>query len=63
MAFEHTGKAIWGTLTHRPPLYYGGKTSTERLGLSTAPVPVCYIDLPNIELLGLFLSYSFELRD
>lgn len=39
------------------------KTSTERLGLSTAPVPVCYTDLPNIELLGLFLSSSFELRD
>lgn len=63
MAFEHTGKAIWGTLTQLLPLFYAGKTSTERLGLSTAPVPVCFSDLPNIELLGLFLSSSFELRD
>lgn len=52
-----------GGLTHLPPLFYAGKTSTERLGLSTAPVPVCYTDLPNIELLGLFLSSSFELQD
>lgn len=49
-------KSSGGTLTHLPPLFYAGKTSTERLGLSTAPVPVYYTDLPNIELLGLFLS-------
>lgn len=61
MAFKYTEEATQGTLAHLLSLFYPGKTSTERLRLSTAPVP-CYIDLPNIELLRLFLSL-FELRD